>query len=449
MINSENSRCLSGRAFDPTGRVYLQGDEIFRVVYPQAADRVRKMFASGLVARLVERGLLVSTEIKEEGDELVLKHERARFLTGAHEWPFTCLRDAALVWVELNLELLEHGLGCVDAHPANFTQIHDCAPVWLDFGSIAPLKDGQAGLAEFRRFFLNPLRLMARSAPLTNVVRTLLRHQGLSDYEWWSLRCAALGPIGRKLQGGVDTIRRWWTRQAPKPAADGLIESRRPELLAARDFLESWVPAKTRSFWGNYQVADGANAVEFKEEDPRQKKISEVIESLHPATLIDLASNAGRYSFRAASFGVDVLALDFDENAVAHLYQLARKQSLGHRIACGCANVMHVPYERSGIARQADLVLALALTHHLALGQGFSWEMISTALTRYSSEALLVEYMPNGLSPKGPPKKPLPDSYAREHFLTALKKHFTEVEVVAEFRHASPRDLILCRGKRR
>ena len=127
------------------------------------------------------------------GYGLVLHHRRApfAFVTGIFQWPRSLLRDAAQVYLEMNRDLAKQGLCLLDGHGANFAQLDCCRPVWLDFGSIVPLETARAGLDAFRRFFTNPLTLLARSSAAGRIVRTLLREGGLDDRELSALSAPA------------------------------------------------------------------------------------------------------------------------------------------------------------------------------------------------------------------------------------------------------------------
>jgi hypothetical protein len=107
---------------------------------------------------------------------------------------------------------------------------------------------------------------------------------------------------------------------------------------------------------------------------------------------------------------------------------------------------------KNEVAGRADVVIALALVHHLALAQGMSFQEVVRQLASLTSRDLVVEFMPNGLggTPQNPRPvpDPLPDWYQLDAFLAALRKSFTTVEVVDYERPDadSIRTLVLCRG---
>lgn len=451
-ILPDGARWLTESMLDPTGRVFLHEGEIYRAVRASAAERVRRFFDKGIAATLVEKGLLVPVEIGGPavgGAALVLRHKRVPFLTAAHEWCRPLLRDAALVWLDLNLALAPHGLATVDAHWGNFGQLGCCRPTWIDFGSIAELTAGDQGISEFHTYFRNPLRLAARSSGLSRIARGMLQTGGLNDNEAESMNFAAV-PGGRQLHYALSRGRVFWKKKiartrkvAPGIASRESLLQREREELAAIDF------PKMKTTWGDYHPdLLFADKIPDLFGDPRRAAILRAIESIRPRRAIDLAGNAGFYGFYTARLGAEVLATDFDETACERLYEFARTVTEPLSVTTACYDVTRPPFERPLLPRRADLVLALALTHHLTLGQGFSFAFVVETLARYTTDALLVEYMPAGLGGTAPKPDPLPEWYAREIFEAELRARFTHVELLNESKLPQWRALYLARGKR-
>ena len=90
----------------------------------------------------------------------------------------------------------------------------------------------------------------------------------------------------------------------------------------------------------------------------------------------------------------------------------------------------------------SEMVLALAITHHLLL----TYEMpIETMLQRFyelTSEMLLIEFMPLGLWDGSNEKFELPSWYTREFFKSHIL-HFFEIEEVLELE--TNRILFVCK----
>lgn len=443
---------LRPRTMDPNGRVFRFENEYYRAIFPGRVDHVSSLFEKGIVRELVEQGLLIPTERTDltiPGYGLILKHQRVPWATKAFEWPWALVRDAASITLDINLALLPHGLGTVDGHGSNLGQLGGCAPVWVDFGSIMPLTDSQTPLSEYRRFFANPLRMMDRAPNASSVVREVIRGGGVDDSMLAALSHSPFSPLHWTPKVAESLAYRLKRFRPQSPSADALGDSRRRSFERARNRIEGWSARFPRTNWADYQHSaqplfppDYANLGE----DSRRDAIFGIIREIRPKRFIDLASNAGFYSFFAARQGAEVLAVDYDEAAVEHCYRTAREKAGKLPIACICADVMVAP----PVARSADFVLALALTHHLLLGQNYTMEGVADALSRECTDSLLVEFMPNGLGGTRPEPDPLPDWYRLDAFLRSLSAHFVDVGVV-DYPYDPKRNrriLIHCRKRR-
>jgi hypothetical protein len=129
----------------PHGRVFLVGSKIIRGIYPGKEQRYldilklcedNDLFRYGIVCTRVAEGDL----IPGKGFSMYLEHERVRFITYAHEWPSSMLKDAALFHIGLNILLGQHDLVLSDMHPYNI-QFNGVKPVYVDFPKICIFKD--------------------------------------------------------------------------------------------------------------------------------------------------------------------------------------------------------------------------------------------------------------------------------------------------------------------
>jgi SAM-dependent methyltransferase len=448
-IPPERVEWLTEFLFDTTGRVFRYEGEIYRAIYPQAVARVEALFTSGVIDEVVASKLLVPTErtaLSLEGYGLVLKHRHLPFITAATEWCRSFLREAGRVYLDLNTVLARHGLCTIDAHPGNYGQMGCCRPVWLDFGSITPLESADAGLAQFRRFFTNPLTFAAKNAVLTRFTRAINFTGGISDEE-----LAAIGESDSLANRVASAIGSRLRSILPREKNAGADSGARISLLDKhREELDAFVFPELETTWGDYHPASHLEGDVDLYGTPRRAAILRTIERLKPRRVIDLASNAGFYSVFAAKTGAEVLAVDYDEAAVERLFAFSRTpKAEGLQITCACCDVTRPTVLRNPMPREADLVLALALTHHLALGQKCTFSKIASLLAPYCSDSLLVEFMPCGLGGNVPKPDPLPTWYNLENFMEALRTHFGSIEIVAENKEPQWRVLILARNPKR
>ena len=92
-----------------------------------------------------------------------------------------------------------------------------------------------------------------------------------------------------------------------------------------------------------------------------------------------------------------------------------------------------------------ELVMALAVTHHLVFKLGLNFELIAEAMDAFSERWLIVEFVPaddlyvSEWIQKNPSKA---DWYNLENFLEGLRQYF-QVRCVTES-YPTPRQLVLC-----
>jgi hypothetical protein len=150
---------------DPAGRIFKWRDQLYRGIRPSHAELFGRLFEQGTIQRLVDKGLLVEsqrTSFSLNAYPLVVRHRQIPVVSHPLEWSPSMLRDAALVTLDLNIELVKEGLVLQDAHPWNIL-FDGPWPRHVDLTSIKPLKSDDLDCFEdeFLSYFLYPLVLMS------------------------------------------------------------------------------------------------------------------------------------------------------------------------------------------------------------------------------------------------------------------------------------------------
>jgi hypothetical protein len=450
--------------FDPNGRLFFWNGELYRAVDPSREEVYRRLLGTGVLERLVQRRLLVDTELADFTYEnrMVLKHRLLPFVSYPSEWCPEMLRDAALTALALERELQHEGLTLQDGHPHNVV-FDGSWPVWVDVGSIVPRANGGGWSAagEFIAYFLNPLRLQA--AGQVRVAQWLL-HDTTSGVTESEIEPFLGTSVGGHLEKRVGAIARAVRERLPDRVREPLrpvarkareMRTRRPRSGDATTLIRtleeeirgldlSTVPGP----WSEYY--ESFPSLSSREKwDPKQVSVDTVLRDLRPRTVLDIGSNRGWYSLLAATKGSSVAAIDTDIHSLTELYRRARGESLPIQALLADFRALSLGYG-PGIAviasasdrLRADLVLALALTHHLVFQYRFDFDQVARALSTFTDKALLVEFVPaedEHVSRWQPEMRPW---YTREAFVAALRKRFASVEVMPS--HPPPRVLLLC-----
>jgi hypothetical protein len=129
---------------DPDSRVFVGGDRVYRALSERGLADWRMLSATRFFSELVDDGRLVATtedawgllDRLADSDEYVaaLEHERIPFISYPYEWPFSMLKDAALLQLDLLLAALGEGFTLKDASPYN-VQWRGSRPAFVDIGS--------------------------------------------------------------------------------------------------------------------------------------------------------------------------------------------------------------------------------------------------------------------------------------------------------------------------
>lgn len=400
---------------------------------------------SGLYAELVENNLLIPhAEVEQElgfsEDAFrVLRPEPVPFVSYPYEWGYMQLRDAALATLSVQSAAMAHGMTLRDGSAFNLT-FHRGVPVFLDTTSFGILPDGEPWIPyrQFCQHFLAPLALMSyRDVRLGQLGKVHLDGIPLD-------LAAALLPARAKRKPGLvmhvlmhsSSQRRHETDQMPtsakrfsKRALEGLIES-------LRRAIESLPDPTGRSEWREYY----SESDHYSEEASHRKEtvVAQWLDELGPSAVWDLGANTGRFSRLAASRGIETVAFDSDPFCIDEVYMASRRESDTHLNAVvsdltnpspgvGWANEERQSLEQRG---PVDLVLALALIHHLAIADNIPLPMIVDQLARFGRAAIL-EFVPK----EDPKVQQL--LRGREDIFDAYTQQMLEVAVSKRFRIAS------------
>src|ERR1043166_4891681 len=300
----------SSKATDPNGRLFEWQGQLYRAIDQRHAAFCRDLFSKGVIDRLSSKGLIVDTELQSlvlDGYELVLKHRKIPFVSYPYEWTGTMLKDAALLQLHLELELLAYDLTLQDAHPWNIV-FDGAQPVFTDIGSIIPVADFVSWEAneEFFRFFLRPLQLFA--ANQTKLARWLLHdHTGIaaSDLEQIgppTFRRAARSlkqrtlkslrehvrktkPLYKLARTARDTVR---PRPAPGTTANK-IEAIQSQVRAMRQQIEPITLPQEQTLWSDYyERTSFPSFTDSADWTPKNTSFVQAMRDLKPATVLDV-----------------------------------------------------------------------------------------------------------------------------------------------------------------
>ncbi len=390
----------SGFVFARDGVVYRQVNQVYRADYDH-------LMSCGLYADLAEAGLLVAhreTDVAPEDPAVaykVLVPQRVPFISYPYEWCFSQLRDAALATLAIQRMALDRGMSLKDASAYNI-QFARGRPVLLDTLSFerAPQARPWVAYRQFCTHFLAPLALMSRrDVRLGQLLRVHIDGIPLD-------LAARLLPWRTRLSFALATHvhlhARSQQRYAGKPVRLAGRAMSRTALLGLLDNLRGavaglrWQPAGTE--WGDYSKEESYAPAALQQ---KQRVVEDMLARVRPATVWDLGANTGAFSRIAARQGAEVISFDVDPAAVEKNYRevVRQKETQVLPLVLDLANpspgLGWHHRERTALLERgpADLVLALALLHHLAISNNVPLERV----TEFMADAgrwLIMEFVP-------------------------------------------------------
>lgn len=433
---------------DPDGFLFTRQGVLYRQVNRRGQADFDRLIDSGLYRSLADDGLLVTHEpaqVEAAQPEIayrVLKPARLPFVSYPYEWCFGQLKAAALATLDIQKRALAHGMSLKDASAYNI-QFVGGRPQLVDTLSFSAYREGEpwAAYRQFCQHFLAPLALMARlDVRLGQLLRVWIDGLPLDLASRLLPRRTRLNPgLLTHIHLHAGAQRRFAGRAVrPPPPGRGLG---RTAFLGLLDSLEGsvrglrWDPGRTA--WADYYEATNYTPAALQE---KEHTVAGFLDRARPASVWDLGANTGRFSRLASGRGIRTLAFDSDPGAVEIAYREARKSGDAHLLPLWVDLTNPSPglgwagQERESLLARgpADLVLALALLHHLAIGNNLPLERLADFLARLG-RWLIVEFVPKSDSQVQRLLAARPDifeSYHRQGFEAAFGARFVIHEAI-------------------
>jgi hypothetical protein len=406
----------AGSFRDSSGQIVYNNGQVYRLIYESYQDEFDSFISSGLYASLLAEDKIIPHQRKELSElqlspdsiskpriSSVLQVRKIRFISYPYEWCFEQLREAAILTLDIQLKALTFGFTLKDATAFNI-QYEGNKPIFIDSLSFEKYTEGGPWSAyrQFCQHFLSPL---------------LLWSYGYTDLN--KLQILHLDGIPLKL---VSSLLPWHTHLNPfiaihihyhsKMESDfsGKTEFRASKLkiprsrqVAILEHLRSGIQGlalqKQKTEWSDYYVSCAYTDVHFRE---KEKCVASWLDRIKPEQTIDAGCNAGHFSQLASSRSTHVIAFDTDHKAIDELFLKSRKLS-DNTILPLILNLSNLSpgigwagEERKSFLERAgksSALLALALLHHLAIGNNVPFDKISD-LFASMTDYLIIEFVP-------------------------------------------------------
>lgn len=393
---------------DPSGSVRIEADRVVRSIREGAIIPTLEFIRSEFYLGAVARGDLIASAVERTPAGLNLIHPRLEIASYPWEWTPSQWLAAAELTIELGREAIAAGWILKDATPLNILFVGS-RPIFVDVLSFERRDPASAiwlAYGQFVRTFLLPLvmhKAMGRPLALTMLKRDGYEPKEVYRSLSWRKRLsrAALWPI---------TLPTWLEGKSgatkPKPPAGKADPELTRHILnrtlaGLRRQTRRTVSASPDSQWLGYQ----ANLTHYSALEGQAKHhwIRKTMVSLAPHAVLDLGANTGEYSALAAACGARVVAIERDAAAAEQLFRMSRQsgltiQTIQADIARPTPAVGWNNKESVGLLQRLngnfDLVMMLAMIHHLILMEQIPLAEIVALCYRLTRRYLILEWVP-------------------------------------------------------
>lgn len=456
------SRKISFR--DPAGSLFDVNDRLIRVVRKRAAPHLETALRSSTYSKFLREKKICSVSILDEVESenllsfigeknplppveisTVIEHERIAFPSFPYEWAPEMLYEAGKLTLDLMRRLIPEGLGLKDATPNNIL-FWGPNPIFIDVLSIEkrdPADPTWVPFAQFTQTFLTPL-LTNKYFELPLDMIFLTHRDGLLPEEVY--RMCNLFQRVRPPFLSLISIPKWFSnknRRLEYLEDHRKMFLRNPEkarfvLMSIVEYLaknlEKVKPCeKKESRWTEY-ISDELpySALQF---ECKEKFLRSLFNKMSLPRVLDIGCNIGHFSQIAAQNKSSVVAIDSDPAAVGRTWKVAHSNNLNilplvinfsrPSPSVGWNN----DEARSFLERaknQFDLVMMLAVIHHLVDGERIPLDEVLQILKKINSKYIVFEYIgPQDESRKRVAKgRVSEDLNSIDSFEKAIKKYF-------------------------
>jgi ribosomal protein L11 methylase PrmA len=129
--------------------------------------------------------------------------------------------------------------------------------------------------------------------------------------------------------------------------------------------------------------------------------VTNLLKQVNGNKLLDLGANDGFYSLLASKNNFEIVAVDNDDQSINNLYKRIQNENIDSILPL-CIDISN-PSSSSGFSNKernafderinADVVLVLALVHHLTIGKNIPFDLLAPYFSKLAPQ-LIIEFVP-------------------------------------------------------
>jgi ribosomal protein L11 methylase PrmA len=432
---------------DPSGFLFFENNVLYRQINKSYEKDFHELMTSGLYDELVSNHFMVSHKdapeisLKSSNGYKIIQPEKIDFVSYPYEWSFSQFKDAALLTLEIQKIALKYGMVLKDASAYNI-QFKNNSPIFVDTLSFEKYLEGQPWTAygQFCRHFVSPIALMTqKDIRLQQLLRIYIdgipldltsKLLPMKTFTMFSLisHIHAHSKAEKKYSADIKAPKQIFMKRR---SFEGLIVSLYSGIKKSRLKLNE-------TEWGDYYNDTNYSDNSF---DEKKKLVKKFIELTHPKTVWDLGANTGVFSKIASEIALNVISFDIDPLAIEKNYLFLKQNNIENvlpllmDLANPSGGIGWGNNERKSLIERkpADLVLSLALIHHLVISNNVPLDKLSEFFHKLTKN-LIIEFIPkedSQISRLLTTRKDIFYDYDKTHFETEFSKKFKILDAVS------------------
>ena len=388
------------KSFDPRSRLIRLKNEkrIFRVVVEEYKQYYIDILNQLENNKILGREVIYSKVIDNNLDfnfPLVIEHEYIEPISYCFEWSPRMFEDYVIFMIEFLKKLNKINFGLEDGHLLNAT-LYRGEFIFIDFGAICSTITTPLTLVEFINTHILPFVLLKK-----NKIDNAYLLMKNSHIEF-----SILDVKGYLTESELQQLIGIYQK------ALFAFSSEKIELLLEKlSFFISQIQATTFSTrWIGYQNDEWDWSQNRDNWSMKMKNVISLIKTVKPNSIIDLAGNMGWYGSYLHDEVSQVIIADMDYGCIDHLWKNIHDRKMNnvypvymslctpsldyYRDYPISSNSGLIPWRLSSNDRfKSELVLALAIIHHLAFGQQLTFKEIIEQISLYTKKYLIIEFV--------------------------------------------------------
>jgi len=392
---------------DNSGVVFKKDGYLLRQVNLSYKNDYDFLMCSGLYQELVDKGLLLPhKEVQQEPFNKnfcykILMPYQLPFISYPFEWCFSQIKDAALLYLKIQKIAMKFGMSLKDASIYNI-QFLKGQPVYIDTLSFEIYKKGDIfkPYKQFCQHFVAPLALMKYSSLSLNkllvsyidgvplsIASSILPLKSFANLYLF---------IHIYLHAKAQKLHKKYFKVKSSSTYS------KSNLCALIDSLESTIKSikepPVQSSWCDYY-----NDLSYSKEafNSKKKIVKEYIDTGNCNIIWDIGTNTGELLKHFIPETSQCIAIDFDEHAIEVCYRNCKTHKIKNILPLIIDILNPSPdigwnnNERFSLVRRgpADLVLALALIHHLTIANNIPFRLVANFFSKIA-RCLIIEFVP-------------------------------------------------------